>query len=222
MQGPLIISAFGFDPGLNHGTIVQSKFLFSPNDMAHPELIEWEVVFEWKKTDELSLVSYSDPYQVARLNNAIFSSLKGRPVATWGIERDVTAGYWGTAQQDAILNFFLGYIYRGLLQIGCPVIWLTPSSVRGKLSVPRSAKKAKGKSGKLASKAEVWKAVAGVIRGTKLKFPWDTMDDDPEGDIRDAFVLSFLAAQGAAVVTLAQSQIADTSKQTASESKLRS
>lgn len=200
---PLIVDAFGFDPGLNHGAIVQSRFEFTEETIKTPRLIQWEVVFEWTKKDDYSLVSHSDPYQIARLNNAIFASLKGRPIATWGIDYEETAGYWGTAQQDGVLKFFMGYLYRGLQQIGCPVIWLSPSKVRGKLAVPRTPK-GKGRSGRSAPKEAVWAAVAGVVQGM---FAWENMEDDPQGDVRDAFVLSFLAAQGTAIMALAQQQM---------------
>lgn len=171
------VSAIGGDPALRHGV-----FAFATWDLGKkPRLIEYQVLFAWtKKTAHLSEKSTLNGIQ--RACRTIVKECNKVPGATYPVAIDWTSstGFMGRRITASVLSFFIGYLTREFETYGFPVIIITPAEVRGHFGLVSNV-----------PKQTVWKELRSMMEPEHIP-----MKKEIAEDLRDALLLSYLAAVG--------------------------
>ena len=169
-----VIRGFGLDLALRHGSMVYGKWKLGR--LEH-KLIKDTVVFEWGKgTDNPGIPQDASDLEIRKFCTTVFKSMKSSriPRVPIGVDWDPLSAYWGNKRQAVTLSFMAGYLARTLELLGYPVVFITPSEVRGRLEIGGRAKK------KL-----VW-----------ALFPEIRKHKTATEDMKDSLVLSYLVARG--------------------------
>lgn len=133
------------------------------------QLISYELLAEW---DGAALGQNSTTEDLRKAANAICSRIAqkktlGVPV---GIDWDLAVTFWGNRKAGTRLTYFTGYLTRALETLGCPVIDVSPASLRTGLGLPTRTPKDQ-------------------VTAQFSFFPRDANED-----LRDALLLSYVVA----------------------------
>lgn len=162
---------YGLDPSLRHGQLIKTEWNFPRNGL--PRVI-WQPIYDWKKRNPISLSVKATPVEIHTLAKEIVQGVDAPGLV--GIDWDPASISWKSRRDQGIrLAFFMGYLSRVFLGIGCSTIFLTPRVVRETFGLhPR------------APKEDVWKvAFERFIQNSKLEL---------NSDIRDALILTYVVA----------------------------
>lgn len=172
-------TAIGGDPALRHGVFVKASWDLSKTK--NPKLLDYEILFSWtKKTPHLSEQSSLNGIQ--RASRTIVKNCNKTPGATYPVAIDWVAstGFMGRRITASVLSFFIGYLTREFETYGFPVVIITPAEVRKHFGLANNV-----------PKQTIWKELRGMMNPNQVVMKKETAED-----LRDALVLSYLAAVG--------------------------
>lgn len=174
----MLVSAYGFDPGLRHGVLTKVEFKI---DRGGPvTLSRFSVIYSWNKKSPRSLGEKSSPKQVFQLALDILRALDHHPKGTIGVDWDPRSVFWRGRKLQAIqLAFFMGYLTGTAATLGYPVVYLPPEEVRKRLGLTARN-----------SKESLWETLSPRIGAEKVT-------GDENSDLQDSIILAYLIAIGA-------------------------
>lgn len=194
-----LIRSMGFDPGLRHGSLVSTDFEASYNEKTEDvdlNLIRWSILYTWTQKSPYSLSERCTPNQISILTSQLLNStlelgivinpLNNKHQVSIGVDWDPVSVHWHSRKlQMSKLSFFLGYFSAVFHVHGFPCIYVSPTRVRTFFGLSRQSKK-----------QEVWNRITGIVSLDTIKRDPRVQDEmKKDGDIMDAFLLSYLVAK---------------------------
>lgn len=164
----------GLDPSLRHGAFI--KCIFGYPRVGKAVLLSVEPTYIWKARSKYSLQEKSTVHEVIAFVQNFLSFALTDTFYHLAIDFDERSVHW-TRRPVQVLKLYLmlGYLIRGLHELGYNTHYVTPDEVRKTFGL-----KAK------ADKAEVWAAFRERVEMNKLV---ETLCTDE--DVRDAVILAY-------------------------------
>lgn len=184
-NGDLLIPSLGFDPGLRHGAVVSSLFLFPQGVLTQCRLVKYQVCFRWTKASEWAIGERTPLARVRAVCSEIIRCTPSGP-APLAVDYDPESVRWSSRKMQMMQTaYFVAYLTHGWEVQGHPVFNVTPARIRKTFDL-----------GSRASKEEVWEAFMRKVRVDDL-----SIFNGRDGDIADSVVLGYVAATAQRVVS---------------------
>ncbi len=134
------LSAYGFDPGLRHGSMVYLEVDINDTEVS---LVSFKEIFTWEATkkSKVGLGKDSDIVEIQTLSTLILNKMN-EPAPICGIEWDSNSVYWRAQKVQVVtLGMFLGYFIRSMNERAIATAILRPYTIRSFFGINQKAKK---------------------------------------------------------------------------------
>lgn len=194
------IKTLGLDAGLRHGALVSTEFLVTLNkahDDINLKLMDHEILYTWDKKSPFSLSQEASGNQISALCLELVRAIasQGVMIKNGAIKRqnisialdwDPMSIHWASRKLQMVkMSYFIGYISSMLQMHGYPVVYISPANARELLGLPPRSEK-----------SILWNKIQPIPGvSTFMEVPQVVKDISKEGDLMDAFLLSYLIAR---------------------------